>query len=363
MEDNQFDEALRQAMKSRVPENGQLAWEQLADRLAHYNPKPTRKALALPWYYWAPPMAAALLLLLLRYGHHNEPAQVIVHRQMSHTSPTIVPDTVQRRAIYNRPSVAVRSVNVPKTNSFKATDSSNVVVGQLPPAIVSPSLTDPISVQEKEPPVAEHAPRTTRYITAPPNEVAKATAANRQSHSFGINGGYNIGQAKNDFAFGIGFRQSLGNRLRFEANVGVISGGYATYERGVPVVGNPNPPGSGVGGVIAPVYNATTSQLVYLQASPTVTYEVLPGLTAGGGLDLQRLLTSSSEAILLNDQGTQDATQPDWDLGIAAKMDYQVIKKWRVGVLYRGSFHATSVNNVSAVHRRYLMVQLSYRIF
>jgi hypothetical protein len=174
--------------------------------------------------------------------------------------------------------------------------------------------------------------------------------------AFGVNGGYNIGNAKNNFTLGVTVKRKLSDRLNLETGIAFVSGAYETYHEVQPG------PGTVIIGTVKE-YEATSNKLLYLQAAPSLSYRLYRGLSAGGGVDAQRLLGKSSNAVMLNSLGTQTAAQPQWDFGLTARMDYQVVKKLRAGVMYRESIRAVTKNAPEAARRNYLLLQLSYTIF
>ncbi len=383
MQENLFDNALRDYLDDGELPLEEQEWSALSTRLdAHQQIGKAKKIV--PFYYWMLPVAAMLSWLIVRYNGSDHSKNTVVpfskntsELAANQPSKTAVPSSVPVITATTQQTTVISSkaTHLQKTNKQIIPSGTNQSLTQEEVAFTPAAATDTLS----------KSPATITFLNPPKQNnqrfddpVYEEPERKTQKINIGINGGYNVGsQAKNDFTLGMAFRKSLGKRLRFEANVAVLTGGYSSYQTTVPSAtsgssvtppsnnsadGN-GPTGVGVGSAVGPSYAQGTNYLFYMQASPTVSYELLPGLSAGGGPDIQRLLSSSDKAIITNSQGMREYTQPDWDFGLAARMDYQINRKLRTGIVYRNSLRATSSNELETARRRYMLVQLSYSIF
>jgi long-subunit fatty acid transport protein len=180
--------------------------------------------------------------------------------------------------------------------------------------------------------------------------------------AYGVNGGYNLGKGEGNFTVGVNVRRKLSKRLALETGIAYVSGSNTSHQETVET--SNLTPGTPAGfNVTSVTYEPVKNSVHYLQAAPSLNYQVLPGFSAGGGVDAQRLLTKASKAISTNNIGEPESAQPQWDFGVTARMDYQVIKRLKAGVMYRESVGAVSKQASQTAKRNYLLMQLSYTIF
>lgn len=169
-----------------------------------------------------------------------------------------------------------------------------------------------------------------------------------------LNGGYGPGSLKRNYALGVSVNRKISKKIRVEAGVAVVSGSYEAFNT---AMSNAFRPG------VAAVPENSTNRLTYLQAAPGLTYEVIPGLFAGAGVDAQRLLTSSAEAKGYSYSGDELEAQPSWDFGYTMRAGYRVNRHIKAGLQYRNSMHGTApASGTNVQPRNYLLFQLGYTI-
>lgn len=369
MENEAFDDALRSWVAAEELPAATADWQRMAARLDRHDgleaapPVTTRKRA----YIWLLPLAAAAVLcaVIFRTAFYKEgvtPAPTVASAPQTQSAARDQPMT---HPPGKEPALTtIPRGKAPNTASHPTAQSRPPLLpGKLfvtPPATLDTAAF--IAKTDRPEPVAKEkvAPKQERPQSyAGPDAAPRTDGRNRAA--LGVFGGYNIGQAKNDFTLGLALSKKLGGRLRLETNVAVVSGSYNSYRGSQQTY--TAPPGTALGNTVAYMYEPAPQQLLYLQASPSLSYELYHGLSAGGGLDAQRLLSASSAAQLTNSAGNKEAPQPDWDLGLTGRVDYQVAKKLRAGFVYRNSVYGRSYNGGDAARRNYLLVQVGYRLF
>jgi hypothetical protein len=181
-----------------------------------------------------------------------------------------------------------------------------------------------------------------------------ATPDHRNKLAVGVLGGYNMGDAKGAFTLGVSVQKPLAGGLQLETGLALVSGAYETYRE------KPQPPGTPV--TLTKEYEEGNNRLLYLQAAPTLGYKLTNTLSAGAGVDAQRLLSSATRAVMRDAQGKEIDLQPLWDFGLTAKLDYKLLSRLKAGFIYRKSLQSTNGGNGAAA-RDYLQLQLGYLIF
>ncbi len=163
------------------------------------------------------------------------------------------------------------------------------------------------------------------------NDAVKPASGGRVA--LGIVGGYNVGDAKGAFTVGVSVQKPLGGRVQLETGLALVSGAYQTYRQGPPSTSSI----PGIGTVTTPTFEETSSRLLYLQAAPTLAYHITAALSAGAGVDAQRLLSSATNAVVLDANGSTLTPQPLWDFGVIGKLDYRLAARLKAGLTYRKS--------------------------
>ena len=99
----------------------------------------------------------------------------------------------------------------------------------------------------------------------------------------------------------------------------------------------------------------------YLQASPGIGYHLFKKITIGANADIQRMLQQNSNNTV---QVSDDAVKlfPLTDYGIAGKAEVSVTSKLNAGIIYRQGMNNLLSAGTDYLDRRYLQVQLKYRL-
>jgi hypothetical protein len=181
--------------------------------------------------------------------------------------------------------------------------------------------------------------------------------SHRETVYFDLLGGYNVNSVKNSFNFGINLRKNVYKKLRLEASIALVGGYNKTYKAQEDF----NPADSFQANA-QEQFESTTNNIFYLQAAPSISYELLRGFYFGWGLDAQKLINSASKARIIDNQGTLIGSQPLWDFGTLLTTNYQVSPKINAGIMYRKSLVGINQNTSHSVSRDYLMMQMSVRI-
>lgn len=392
MNNQAFDEAVQRIVAEETLPCPPDAWRSMSARLdAHDGRK--RKVFALtPAVRWA--AAATLIGLALATGWmlrgEKEEAQrgamPVAQQQASG-------DAIPEEVIAPGPTEAqAKNVATPPARSTLHAHKSAVVQsgrpdgndGTSPGMNASPSFPQAASVmtakQEEPARTAPHEEAPTP-LPAPHSRVPNVAFAAGETEDMrrasgrrtvlDINGGFGSGTQRATFALGVAVKKSLGERLQFEGGLAVVSA--ANFQ----LAGNKSedaiassPTGLDTSS-LAPVQQQeepeeSRAAFAYLQASPTLSYRIYKGFSAGAGLDAQRLLTAAERGVAaFNAVGAESAApQPEWDFGLAARADYNVSQRLRLGVLYRESIRATNSRSTRrATGRDYFLVRLSYALF
>jgi len=372
MDNQEFDHALRNIMTgSKLPYNA-AQWNRMNARLdAHYGaPSLLTRNRVLPLIRWTS-LAVAACLFVLAAIYIQKPGSP-AGESATLTKAVIVP------AIDDSPKMQDQEPAIPPTNNATLTPAPPIkdlaqtsrgasakpfhetatATTHVPAraSIVIPAKSDS-STQAftKKDQIAFEKPLVTKFSLHEPEEDAPSA---KDKIAFGVNGGYNIGRAKNNFTVGVTVKNKLGNRLVLETGLALVSGAYESHR-----------PTGGVGfdnlsiASSARTYEPVANRLMYLQAAPSLSYRIYKGFSAGGGVDAQRLLGNNEKSVALNSIGEQTASQPQWDFGLTARMDVQVARKLRAGMMYRESMRAITKGPTESAGRNYLLLQLSYTLF
>ncbi len=354
-------------------------WARMASRLdAHYGvPQPSARRSIIPLLPWAGiAVAACLAVLAAVYLPRQEtmPSTTVAREMSAPRSPSPATNEMPQQAFQPPAITALPARSVPsaarRTGSQQiaarrdevrpAVDETLAAAGGTREEMATPTPeADYTSAPQAadRPRIANRLPATT-LLTQPEREDDVETK--KQRLAFGVNGGYNIGQAKNNFTVGVSVKRNLGNRLQLETGLALVSGSQETTHRMVPANAYD---GQSIGASMEarePIQVA--SRHMYLQAAPTLSYRIYKGLSAGGGVDAQRLLGTNVNGTAMG-IASESGTQPQWDFGLTARMDVQVAKKLRAGMMYRESMRAVSKGAYAGSKRNYLLVQLSYTLF
>jgi hypothetical protein len=375
MDNHEFDSALRDYVKSSELPYDASQWYKMSARLKAHEEKKIVPVVtrSIPVYKWATVAAAACLLVMLGwyikgletksdYGTSNVPiatnnttvnATGITEPQAAETTPgstknETIAQTPANPAIYRRSIQTNESTNAP-TSVIAALQTADTLVSNTQEARSTVANT----------PVNKRLETESDIPPAYAIELIDELPQQERKMAYGINGGYNLGAGSGNYTVGVNVRRKLSKRVLLETGIAFVSGSNNTYEKHLTEQSIP--------GTLdvqkVQTYEPVKNNLFYVQAAPSISYELLPGFSAGGGADAQRLLNKASESISINSLGAQEESQPQWDFGLTARMDYQVFKKLKAGIMYRESVGAISKNATNTAKRNYMLMQLSYTIF
>jgi hypothetical protein len=374
MEESQFDKTLRDFVASSELPYDAAQWSRLAGRLDEEEDK---KGVVLPLVpragrsstrYWLlmPAAAACLVLVFLWLGKKG--SVPVLNHQMPASTAVTTPATQSTARLDSKPVLSPE----------KATAASHPIIGReenrsnyIPEVHIAASSIDTSAVAvaailPKDKPIVDTStrkkvagagkpeqPRIDSRIPGQDDMDDFGRDRRNRKLAFGVLGGYNMGDAKGAFTLGVSMQKPLGGRLQLETGLAVVSGAYETYRE---VNQQPGP------GILGKEYEETSNRLLYLQAAPTLGYKITKTLSAGAGVDAQRLLSSAASAMLLDAKGRETVPQPLWDFGLTAKLDYQLLSRLKAGLTYRKSLQSTNGGSGAAA-RDYLQVQMGYLIF
>jgi hypothetical protein len=388
MEDREFDSALRDFVnQSELPYNPKQ-WDRMAKRLNVYEsrkviPVVRRPLAANPVYKWGAMAAAACLLVGLGwyikgvhdgsdYNAYKQPASVneVINTtkdatiQTQKATETIPAQTQATASVPHRPAVPGRKVHpntpAPVIATAEKPVISPIVPASEPPETRSTTISAPVTTAT---PVTASQFSGNKSISLGNDWQPEQEAKPDRKMAYGVNGGYNFRSGKNNFTVGVMVKRKLSKRLNLETAVAVVGGSNETHET---LVTTTYAQGVLPGQMIATTttsYEPVTNNLLYLQAAPSLNYQLFSRFSAGGGADAQRLLTGTSKTIAISRVGAEEPAQPQWDFGLTARMDYQVFRKLKAGLMYRESVGAISNTTSDAAKRNYLLMQLSYTIY
>lgn len=395
MENHEFDNALRDFVNSSEIPYDAAAWQSMSQRLhAHEGNKSVPPAVRIiPFRKWAAAGIAACLLVMagwylkeLQPNVHMDATLSrkgdVLHQKQQPTSDKLY-DTINETLEEPTASVSKteKAARVPGRASAIRTalppESSPGVQAVIPAgaypidtqalAAGNPAVSDVTVTNSSSPQKKTYIP----YGLLPESELPggdERVPVSRKM-AYGISGGYNIGSGQNNFTVGVNVRRTVSRHLHFETGLALVGGTNKSYEQQTQMMLVPTPnPGTGIGvssidTQFVTVFEQVNNNLLYLQAAPALSYELFKGFSAGGGVDVQRLLSSADKSVSINSVGREVRSQPQWDFGVTARMDYQLAKKLRSGVAYRESIGGITKGTSGAAKRSYLLVQLSYTLF
>lgn len=380
MDNQAFDEALRNvAAEVELPYDSE-AWRGITQRLDAYEKSrkvvPMWKRFSASARWAAAAMLAGIALMAAWMLHPGEaptqPGQTVAVQSPGNPMTLAAKNSLAAGVAVESASAqdARQTASTPflynRNRPFVAASPQATAQLNLPPQ-GSPALPPAKMPEEAQPfleaqpeaetPVARAEQPAVRYDVAPKD----ASVWSFRKPVFDINGGYSLGAANTGFALGVSVKKPISSRLGFEAGVAVLSGAHTSYTAVPPVYSTGGP---GVAGILADTaYTPVIARLVYLQVSPTLSYRLYKGLSAGGGPDAQRLLGDPGRTASVTASGAETAPQPEWDFGLAVRADYAFSRKLRFGVQYRESVRATASGGREAAGRNYLLLQLGYTLF
>jgi len=387
MQLNEFDKALRDRYESGSLPPDLAQWEQLASRLDEYAsaaaPAPkSRRGLIAFWPYW---VAAASILLIGWLFLQETETLPIAKNHTGQGKPAIRPQSARTQQAGTEPQAPDQATPLsPQPTISHRTNPHLIASAHTPRASGSNTVAAVFSHRQ---PVSDQTQTTGQTPTSdgsPDDVVTKNTVAtekplprvnlamagsysdagapdgyepaDRERRRLGVdlNGGYGPGSLKRNYTVGVTVHRKVGQRMQVEAGLAVVSGAYEAFS-------NANAR-TFVAGIQAAPENIST-RVTYLQAAPSVTYEVIPGIFAGAGVDAQRLLTNADDAKGYEYSGVDLETQPAWDFGYTLRAGCKVTRNIKAGLQYRNSMHVTApVEGTVVQPRNYLMFQLGYTI-
>jgi len=239
------------------------------------------------------------------------------------------------------------------------------------PTIVYSETVLPSSIEGGQVPIAPLAPNGNiaspqahnTSISEPKLDFIKPTEHAQRKTYIHLTGGWNYSSLNSGFMAGINARQNISKKLYLEGDLAYAHG--KLNQASVLTTAHYNSLTKG-NSIHMPFTNAIIQQPTnfnYLQFNPSIGYMVLPKLTLSVGADMQQKL----------DQGTQTRTLvytqgeirllPDFDMGITGRTEYNITPKMKAGILYREGINNLIRGNNTYFDRRYVQIQLKFRIF
>lgn len=175
-------------------------------------------------------------------------------------------------------------------------------------------------------------------------------------------GGLNYGSLNTGYTAGLNAHQKIGRKLFIEGdlavtnnrsnNVSVISASqFSAFSNGA--------------GASKPITNAvqqSTASFLYLQFNPSVGYNVHPKIALSFGADLQKLLNNNNDNRTVIFNADEPKQLPNFDIGLTGKTEVSVTPRLKAGLLYREGLNNFINGSNEYFDRRYLQVQLKFRV-
>lgn len=200
--------------------------------------------------------------------------------------------------------------------------------------------------------------------------------------SFSVGGGINYGSMDAGYVVGVNARRNLNSRLYVESDIAMVNN--AATQRTETITSQP---GSGPGSLGKMTQNAKmtgtlplssnddagsstvqrsveshSTNLYYLQVSPTIGYQLYPELSVGVGPDFQQLLQSDDKKVLYRTNDKAVESLPSFDFGVQAKAEVAVTRKLKAGLQYRKGMNSM-LQKESSKDRNYMQFQIKYTMF
>lgn len=188
--------------------------------------------------------------------------------------------------------------------------------------------------------------------------------AKNKKTSLSLTGGYNQGTTNMGYALGVNTRRNIGERLYIEGDVAFSSNRntmqttamntavFDMYMEQTPQ--NLTNAGKAAGA-------ETANEMLYLQVTPVVGYQVGKNWSVGAGPDMQRMFQNGETTFYIVDEAKVKPV-PVMDYGLVGKTEYRLYKSFKAGVQYRYGMNSVLTPEKNYLNRSYLQVQLKVGI-
>ena len=297
---------------------------------------------------------------------NDQPAKV--HHQKAVPVPTT--------EIAETSNISERTTATPPRSASKLAGRGNTIPASIATANIEPSVPASTEKTEQQPiaetktgDTKEHndisiqpAPNKTYVSNEPfrPEPVIEQQPKGRTHLS--ITGGLNYGSLNTGYAAGINARQKLGRKVYIEGDLALVSNKSEQASSVTPTQYNAYATGTAGRSAVANSLTQAPSNFLYLQFNPSLGLQVHKKLSFSVGADLQRLLDHNNKVKTLVYQSDDLKLIPGTDVGLTGKTEYNVSNRIRAGVLYREGINNFINGSDDYFDRRYLQVQLKFRV-
>jgi hypothetical protein len=221
--------------------------------------------------------------------------------------------------------------------------------------IPAPALSDNVVIPDKGPETAVTGVQPTVRPEISDDRFMNAHKAKQDvKAAFSLAGGINQGSLNTGYALGVSARTRLGSKFYLEGDLAYNTNGNTSISTRETDIGSSS---------ISPqkVMVSSVSNFSYLQFSPSVGYQLTRKLSFSLGGDIQKLISSQDREIFIGDAGREKQV-PGLDYGVTGKAEVRLSKRLTAGLLYREGINNIVRGNASYFDRRYLQVQLKFRV-
>lgn len=381
---NEFDELLLKKFDEHEFEYQPASWEKLSQSL---RPSPsTGRTRKFVWMRNAGIAASLLLALstLAWFLHHDAPDQTNgtpheivsankpalpsttepIQQEPSHTNmnaqtPPVYTTRSQRRSPAS-PSPAMASVQ--QKQPAPAVNNAAKATQQPAETIVAPEQQVNIALEDKTNiPIAAHNPS---YPKDPVFMQDPVPAPRKNNANISITGGLNYGSLNTGYMAGISAKQKLGNKLFLEGDLTLLNNQSDQVAAVTPSQYDAFNSGNGSQRPVTNTVQQGATNFLYLQFNPSVGYSIQKNLSLSIGADLQKWLNNNNSDVKTLVFNSSDAPKliPGLDVGITGKTEYAVTKRLKAGLLYREGLNNLIHGSGEYLDRRYIQVQLKFRV-
>lgn len=378
MKINEFDNLIKEKFEQTELAFNPANWERLTQELGT-----TRGSRVINWRR-SLGIAACLLLALGTFAwiftRDQKPETVAgvpanineqpinVHHQRTGSAPTTEREETS--------DITKSATTVPQRSVSKTTGGGNTVPSPIANVNIASSLPASTVIAEQQPiaetntgDTKEHndisiqpAPNKT-YVNNEPFRPEPVIAQQQKGRThLSITGGLNYGSLNTGYAAGINARQKLGRKVYIEGDLALVSNKSEQASSVTPTQYNAYATGTAGRSAVANSLTQAPSNFLYLQFNPSLGLQVHKKLSFSVGADLQRLLDHNNKVKTLVYQSDDLKLIPGTDVGLTGKTEYNVSNRIRAGVLYREGINNFINGSDDYFDRRYLQVQLKFRV-
>ena len=373
MHPNEFDRLIANKFDEHELPYNPANWERLSRALPEQKPK----VIAFSWMR-VTGIAASLLIVVASAGY------LILNKTSAPAKTTTQPATFSIKSTKPWASIASTAsseeVTIPVTTEppIPAPPRGQQVMSGIAAKAFNPVIELKNTQEEEAQIVAnstvseEVAPAEVKEVQQKPQIVFRPTPVTENAFeeeprtvertgrktNFSLTGGMNFGSMDAGYVAGVNARHSLSSKVFLEGDVAVVSNQATQASLDPSLVNSFN------SGTMASKGSIETKRagFVYLQVNPSVGYQLHKKLSVSVGGDMQKLIEDQiAEGSLMTADG-EARVIPDYDLGLTGKTEFAITPKLKAGLLYREGVNNLMYGSGDYLDRRYLQVQLKYRI-